>query len=212
MIKKYHDPYKCHKSNNMNNRNYSFYAIVIIVGTIFSNCGMDKAGSAYKDSADYNKELAETKTKLNKTIIPKEVTGKFHEEYPLTTYDYWFGYPTLDYQNDWYNSDHEYNNNSPTSYIVEFDKDNTSYKAVYTKTGKRIATHKSISTLPDPVSLALNNGDYKTWTIGIGKEEIFKDKDSDKLKVYKVTASMGGQKHLLYYESNGKLIKDEKVS
>jgi hypothetical protein len=193
----------------MKNQHYNLYAIAIITGALFSRCGMNKPDSAYKDSADYQKEVAETKTRLDKTKVPKEVTERFGADYPMTTYDYWFGYPA---QDDWYGYDHNYSEANPATYIVAFAKDSTPYKAIYSKAGERIATHKSISVLPDVVSSTVSNGDYKTWTIRKEKEEIFKDKDSDNLKVYKVTVEKDTHKHILYFQSDGALMKDKTIS
>lgn len=159
--------------------------------------------------------VAKSKTKLVKTKVPKDVTQLFYVDYPSANVydDNWYGYPSFDYVNDWYDYDpYLYANDDPDTYVIEFTMDSIPHRAVYTKAGKKVAVHKAISVLPSAVSFAISKGDYKTWTLGKEKEEIFKDKDSDKLKVYKVTVSMGDQKHTLYFESNGKLINDKKVS
>jgi len=193
----------------MENQYYRLFAISIVSAVILISCGTKQTEGSYKDSADYNKEVAATKAKLDKTKVPKEVTGRFATDYPMTTYDYWFGYPA---QDEWYGYDHDYSNDSPANYIVEFGKDSTAYKAVYSKTGQKIATYRSVPALPDAVSWALANGDYKTWTIGKEKEEIFKDKDSDSLKVYMVTVEKDGHKHILYFQSDRRLMKDKTIS
>jgi hypothetical protein len=76
-----------------------------------------------------------------------------------------------------------------------------------------VATHKVLtSDLPKAVSATVSKGEYKTWKLGKDKEEIFKDSDKDQLKVYKVTVEKGKEKHTLFIQSDGKLLKDKKVS
>jgi len=159
--------------------------------------------------------VANTKTKIDRTKVPKQVTDLFYADYPGATVNDadWYGYPNFDYVNDWYDYDPDlYLNQDPDAYLVQFTQDSIAQTALYTKAGKKIALHKAVSDLPAAVSAAISKGDYKTWTIGKDKEEAFQDKDSDKLKVYKVTVSMGAQKHILYLSSSGKVIKDKKVS
>jgi hypothetical protein len=152
--------------------------------------------------------------KLDKTKVPKEVTDIYFKEYPNSTYDSWYGYPSFDNVSDWYDYDpYLSSNNYPENYVVEFTQNNIPYTVVYSKSGNKIAAHKmAISTIPKAVSAAINNGAYKTWTLGKDKEEIFKDTDADQLKVYKVSVTMGKEKHDLYYQSDGQLLKDKKVS
>jgi hypothetical protein len=103
--------------------------------------------------------------------------------------------------------------NNPEYYIVEFNKDNTPVKAIYSKSGKKVAAHKMLTTdLPKSVTDAINIGIYKTWKLEKDKEEIFKDSDKDQFKVYKVIVEKGKEKHTLFYQTDGKLLKDKKVS
>jgi len=48
--------------------------------------------------------------------------------------------------------------------------------------------------------------------LGKDKEEIFRDPDLDKLKVYRVKVSLGVKKHTLYFQADGTLLKDKKAS
>jgi hypothetical protein len=170
-------------------------------------------GSFAQTAAKTSTTQGKTKAKLDKTKVPKVVTETYTIDYPGNNYDYWYGYPTFDYVNDWYDTDpYWYVGNYPESYVVEFTNNNTPYKAVYSKTGKKIAIHKSVNNLPAAVSAAINKSAYKTWTMGKDKEEIFKDKDSDQMKMYKVNVSRGAEKHVLYFEANGKLAKDKKIA
>jgi hypothetical protein len=150
------------------------------------------------------------KVKIEKTKVPKVVTETFYGDYPATTYESWYGYPTFDNDLYWYDYDpFFYSNDYPEYYVVDFTKNNGTYKAVYAKSGKKIAIHKKLTDLPKAVSSAISSGTYKTWTVAKDKEEIFKDKDSDQLKVYKVEVEKGKDKHTLYFQPDGKLLKDK---
>jgi len=98
---------------------------------------------------------------------------------------------------------------NPENYVVEFVKVKVPYKAVYSKTGQKIAIHRALtSDLPKAVSAVISKGQYKTWKVGTDKEEIFKDTDKDKLKVYKVDVENGKEKRMLYFQQDGRLLKD----
>jgi len=148
--------------------------------------------------------------------VPQEVMDNYSSEYPETTDENWYGYPNYDYGNDWYdnwyeNEPYSYNEN-PGYYVTKFNKDKTPYTVVYSKDGKKVATHIMLSNLPKAVSAAISKGEYKTWKLGNAKEEIFKDKNTDVMKVYEVTVEKGNEKHALFFQSNGNLLKNKKVS
>ena len=153
--------------------------------------------------------------KIAKTKVPARVTETYYKEFPLsaTTYENWYGYPEFDYQNDWYGYNpylFEYEN--PEYYIVEFTKDKVPHKIIYSKEGKKIASHKKItSDLPVSVTSAISKGEYSTWKISKDKEEIFRDTDLDKMKVYRVEVENGKEKHHLFYSSEGTLLKDKTI-
>ena len=162
-------------------------------------------------------KTATAPTKLDKKQIPKEVSEPYYKEYPISTYENWYGYPTYNIQSDWF--DNWYENGPyirtelPEYYIVEFNKENTPVKAIYTKSGTKIAIHKSLkSDLPNAISVAISKSEYKTWKLGKDKEEIFKDTDKDQLKIYKVDVEKGKEKHTLFFQIDGKLLKDKKVA
>ena len=151
--------------------------------------------------------------KIDKAKVPKEVTETFYLDYPGTTFADWYDYPAFDFVNDWYDYEPFWYSENPDNYVVDFNTDNTPYKAVYSKAGKKIATHKTLKTdLPGAVSASIKNGEYKSWKLAKDKEEIFKDKDTDQLKVYKVTLEKGKEKHILYIQQDGQLLKDKKIS
>jgi hypothetical protein len=194
--------------------------LAFIAGTILTACSTpDKKREADKTTpidTTTAKAVQTTniKTKLDKTKIPKKVTELFYVDYPATTVsdERWYGYPTFD-TSDWYDyNPYLFANADPDTYLVEFTMDSTTHRAIYTKTGEKLAIHTIISDLPATVSAAIKKSAYKTWAIDKEKEEIFKDKDSDKLKVYKVKVETGSQAHILYFLGDGRLMKDKKVS
>ena len=160
------------------------------------------------------KESMKKPVKIEKAKVPKEVTKSYFLEYPEQMDDFWYGYPAYDYGNywyeDWYNPyvDVEY----PEYFVTEFTKDNVPHKVVYSKAGEKIAVHKSVVVTPKAISDAISKGEYKTWKLGKENEEIFRDKDSDQLKIYEITVEKGKEKHNLFFQSDGKLLKDKKVS
>ena len=145
------------------------------------------------------------------------VSEPYYQEYPMTSYENWYGYPVYEYGNYWF--DNWYDNvpysyvEYPEYYLIESSKDNIPYKAIYSKIGQKIAIHKSLkSDLPKAITAAISKGEFKSWILGNDKEEIFKDTDKDQLKVYKVDVVKGNEKHTLFFQSDGKLLKDRKVS
>jgi len=193
---------------------YSLGLTTLIAGTILTGCSNagPKSDMGQGDMRDTG-VASDGKIKLDTGKIPKPITNLFYADYPVTCYTNWYGYPAYDYDNDWYYNDpYLYSNNDPENYIVEFATDTLPYKVIYNKGGKRLATHKGISNLPAAINSAISEGIYKTWMLEKGKEEIFKDKDTDQLIVYKVNVTMGTEKHTLYYQQDGKLLKDKKVS
>ena len=155
--------------------------------------------------------------KVDKKKVPKEVNDVFIREYPAVDYYDWYGYPVYDYGDYWYDDWYDYGPYSytdyPEYYEVDFTQAKTPVKAIYSKAGKKIAIHKSLkSDLPKAVSAAISKGEYKAWKLGKDKEEIFKDSDKDQLKVYKVDVEKGKEKHTLFFQPDGKLLKDKKVA
>jgi hypothetical protein len=158
-------------------------------------------------------ECGKKPTKIEKKKVPTVVTETYFREYPVTTYESWLGYPVFTNENDWYGyNPYLYSNEYPEYYIVEFTKDKTPHKVIYSKAGKKVATHKKLNAdVPKAISLALSKGEYGTWKLGKEKEEIFKDSDKDDLKIYKVEVEKGKEKHILFYASNGDLLKDKTI-
>jgi hypothetical protein len=160
-----------------------------------------------------SKDSTMSHTKIDKSKVPKEVTGAFYNEYPLVTYGDWYGYPSFVNGSAWYDyNPNYYLSGDPDNYVIEFNDKDTAFKSIYKKDGTKIASHKMMTSemMPMAVTDALKTGDYKSWTVGKDKEEIFKDKDTDQMKVYKVSVWKGSEKHMLYYQQDGKMLKDVK--
>jgi hypothetical protein len=171
--------------------------------------------SVGQDSTEAAKENGKVQAKLEKNKVPKSVTDTYFKDYPKTTNESWYGYRKFGNEPFWYAFDdpYLYSTEFPENYSVEFTKDTLLYKAIYSKSGEKIATHRVMnSDMPQAVLSAINKSEYKDWKLGKDKEEIFKDKESDQMKVYKVFVEKGTQKHTLYFQQDGNLLKDKKVS
>jgi len=171
----------------------------------------------FSQNASTTKGNTNNKAKIEKSKVPKAVTDLFYIQFPKTSSDSWFGVPPHDNLDEWWDNWYEdgpyLNSDNPDYYIVEYSIGNVPYKAVYSKNGNKVATHKILkSDLPKAVSAAISNGKYKGWKLEKDKEEIFKDKDTDQMKVYKVSVKKGEEMHILFFQADGKLLKDKKVS
>ena len=141
--------------------------------------------SCNQKASNNSKPAASNQMKLEGIKVPQVVLDSFKNEFPVLKYENWQGYPTVDYQNYWYEyNPNFYTNEYPGNYVVEFENDSIPYRIMYSKTGTKIAIHKSLSAgLPKAISEAIYKTEYKTWTLEKEKDEIFKDKDSDQLKI-----------------------------
>lgn len=107
------------------------------------------------------------------------------------------------------------NTNSGTDnyYVAEFTSYKTEFKSVFKADGEKVATlNVSTKEVPTAISTALAKGTYKTWEMGDEITEIVKDQQSsDDMKVYKMEAKNDSETHALYFQADGKLLKDEIV-
>jgi len=172
--------------------------LLLITSTIYG-----QTGSA--SDSGIGKRLA----KLDNNKIPKVVTEIFNKQFPVKSEVSWYGYPQFDNGSDWYEYDPSYySNHNPENYVVEFTHHDTLDKVFYTKRGQKIATHRRIDTvLPAKIGDAIGRSAYKTWSIGNDKEEIFQDSKSDQIRVYRVIVRKGKERHTLYFQENGKLLR-----
>ena len=149
---------------------------------------------------------------IAKAKVPKVVSEAFIMEYPVTESEMWYGYPSFGDGLNWYDyNPGYYYNEYPENYIVEYVKEQTPHKAIYTKEGKKIAEHHPVKSdvIPVAVSEAMKKGAYKNWKETAEKEEIIKVENSE--KVYRMTVEKNGERHHVFYDVNGKLLKDKKV-
>ena len=170
-------------------------------------------GSYSQSYSKINIDTSQVRRKIDKGQIPKDVTDAFSDQYPSATNGDWYCYPSSATAADWYSCDSSYIGVGDVhSYDIEFISDGTPYKAIYATNGTKIASHKGMdAAMPAAVTDAISNGDYKSWTLGKDKEEIYKDAASDPLKVYRVNVMNGSEKHTLYFQQDGKMLKDTKV-
>jgi hypothetical protein len=135
----------------------------VIAGCVlFVFFAMNSFGQA---PAKVTKEDAKKPLKLEKSKVPKEVTDIYFTDYPGITYYDWYGFPYYNYGPDWYDDWYDYGpfvyTENPEYYVVEFAKDNTPTKTIYSKTGGKVATHKVLtSDLPKAVSATISKGEY----------------------------------------------------
>jgi hypothetical protein len=150
---------------------------------------------------------------LEKKNVPDIVTQNYYRDYPSATVESWYVYPEYTYMDgtDWYVYSPSLVGGAPEYYLVEFTTDKTPHKVVYSKTGQRMSTYRGMSSnLPKPVTDALKKSSYKSWKIVNEKEEIWRE--SDKKKVYKIVVEKEKEKHALYYQEDGKLLKDKNLT
>lgn len=188
----------------MKTRSIKIILVCILTATLAIN-----GFSQTTDKCD--QQCCKNVVRLKKEKVPKQVTENYDIEYTEPSNVSWQGYSEFNNEDDWYGyNDGLFTEDNPEYYIVEFTKDKTPQKVIYSKTGEKISTHKNLnSDLPQAVSLAISKGEYATWNLGTHKEEIFKDAEKDALRVYKVDVEKGEQKHILFYSVNGVLLKDK---
>lgn len=187
--------------------------VIMLATLVLGTAAMVNAQTAPTNTSE-TKEVKMGKHKkdkkhLEKSKLPKIVTETFIEEFPVVSYENWYGYPKFDIERDWYFHDNNfYEIEKPEFYVVEFTKDNVKHKAVYSKAGKKIAVHKKTLELPKAITTAIEKSKYGKWKIAKEKEVIFRDTELDKIKTYKVLVENGKEKHALYYSTTGDLLKD----
>ena len=159
--------------------------------------------------ADANKLTGKRHQRIDKVKVPDAVIKSFYTEYPTVTYQDWYDYPALGGSTDWYDYDPNWTYGHAENYAVEFALNEVPYTCVYSRAGKKLATHRAIFDLPAAVSAAISAGSYHDWHLGYDNEEIYKDKATDQLKVYKVNLTLGAQQRTLYVQSDGKVLKDQ---
>lgn len=148
---------------------------------------------------------------LDESKVPLSVKQQFTTDYPMVKTYYWYGYPAI-VDSSWTDYDSQsYVTEGPIEYYVtEYVVNEVPSKTVYSKSGKKVSTHKSVKDheIPVAVTNAIKKGKYSGWKIASEKEELMKD--SDKKKLYKVIVEKSGETHVLCYDASGKLIKDKK--
>jgi hypothetical protein len=162
-----------------------------------------------QDSSSAARSPATSRQPIDKSKIPKAVTEEFYKQYPVKTSTDWYAYPSYDDGDDWYEFDPSYHSNQdPENYVVVFRHKRILTKAIYSKDGKKIAVHQDMNApLPASVTRSIREGLYKSWILTKDREQIFKDSKSDKIIVYRVVVKKDNEKHVLYFQQNGKLLK-----
>ncbi|HSZ25831.1 MAG TPA: hypothetical protein VK766_08945 [Cytophagaceae bacterium] len=151
-----------------------------------------------------------TKGKIDKAKVPKAVTKAYETEYPKTTNESWYGYPSFSNESDWYGYDPEVMTDiNPEYYIVRFLKETFPHKVMYSKTGQKIAEHKGVDfDLPKAILNSLSKGQLSDWVVVKEKEEIVRH--PDKMKVYKIELKKDNAKRIVFYLPDGTLLHEIK--
>jgi len=152
--------------------------------------------------------------KLDTAAVPQAVRTVYYIEYPAVAMYDWYGYASTPMINECYDYDSGINmskDGMPEYYVSEFKVNDTPHKAIYTKAGKKVATHKNLknATFPMVVFKSFEKSKYKNWKETDDKIEIIKE--ADKSKLYKMTVTKGKEKHSLYFDEKGKMVKDVKL-
>lgn len=150
--------------------------------------------------------------KLDTTQVPIEIRNMYIVEYPtVTAYD-WYGYPTLSEEREWHGYDRSMytgKDATPEYYIVEFNKEAASHRAIYSKKGGKVALHRNLkkAAVPELVKKAYDNGKYKSWNVVGDYIEVLNY--SNNSKVYMINIEKGKEAHTIFYDEKGKLLKDK---
>jgi len=196
------------KKNQISNKMKNSILKSILIG-VFSLFMVVSVSAQTKKSDTEAKMPAKA---IEKAKVPNGVMEQFIKEYPIIQSEAWYGYPTLRNEFEWYDyNPMYYTYDNPEYYVVEFVKDKTQHKVVYTNEGKKVATHHKLKNYAVPVAVttSLKNGTYKTWKVTGGEEEI--NNVTSEEKVYKITVEKNGKKQHLYYDAAGKLLKGEDI-
>lgn len=151
--------------------------------------------------------------KQNETDIPILISQNFVNEYPNSKDVKWRGYSEEFLGVDWYDYNLSMNSTKPFQYyVVDFTTEKYQLKAIYEKTGKKIAVEgKIIFKLPTEIPSPFENSNYSGWKITNDMIIIYQNDPSDVTKVYKFRVEKGLLKHDLLYSSEGVLLKDNTI-
>ena len=189
--------------------------ISLKLATAFILSAVIMLSSCRDGSVKSAKDTGKTNTKPATIDVPKVVTESFYKVFPAPIFVHWYSYPFFVRDYEWYQYQPSYlsDHSSDNFYIAEFTNKDTITRAVYDKNGQKIALHQEFrGELPEAITDSIKEGDYRSWTMAQEKEQIFKDSRIDQIKVYRVVMEKGDKKHTLYFQQNGKMLKDVKVS
>jgi hypothetical protein len=152
--------------------------------------------------------------KIDKSEVPAGVLTVFNTGNPNVQIVEWSAYPSYFEPDAALASDSTYTLVEyyyPEFYEVEYVKDSKTNKSVYSRGGKLLHTRRFIKEeeLPKKVTDALKNSVYKDWKIVGSKEKI--ERQDPKETEYKITVENGKEKHVLFYNEEGKLVQGKKI-
>lgn len=165
-------------------------------------------------TATYGQEVQKNLSKTQDVVaIPIMVSQNFVNEYSNVSNAKWSAYSDEFLGTDWYDYNLLMNSTKPFQYyVVDFTTNNSPLKAIYAKSGKKIAVQQTISSkLPIPILYAIDNADYSEWNMMIDKVVIYQNGPNDETKVYKIRVEKALLKHDLLYSSAGVLLRDNEI-
>lgn len=165
-------------------------------------------------TATYGQQIQEN---LSKTVdiapIPVIVSQNFVNEYSDVPNAKWTAYSEEFLGKDWYDYNLLMNSTEPFQYyVVDFIKNDSPLKAIYAKSGKKIAVEQIISSkLPITILYAIQNADYSGWKMMNDKVVMYQNAPTDVTRVYKIRVEKGLLQHDLLYSSAGALLIDNEI-
>ena len=119
---------------------------------------------------------------LDDSQVPKEIRAAFRTKYPQTFFTIWYTshitYWYEDYAQTWYGAWYPVRETvihrfeKPAYYEVDFQQNNETSRAIFSRFGQWFETRTKISALPEEVALGLKETEFGDWIWSDHKERI----------------------------------------
>ncbi|PSL43400.1 hypothetical protein CLV51_10889 [Chitinophaga niastensis] len=147
--------------------------------------------------------------RVDKETVPVEVTGTAERDFPNGSITSYFAVPAEYTKEDWLvtSSGKTKSTDHPDYYSVSAEKNGDTYYALYSKTGKKIATQVKIKDVPLPDNIVKRiEKDYKGYTIESDKYTRLVSETSKKT-YFRVTIAKGNTIKKLFFTPDGNPVK-----
>jgi len=146
-----------------------------------------------------------SKNEISKSKVPVEVIKSFKKMYPEAKVVEWYFYA------DYWHFEGDTVLFFTKCYGVEYRIESKEQISVFTRYGDWVHTNRPIieGELPKVVSDSLNNSEYKDWELIGEREKMYKVKTKEPL--YKIEVEKGKKRHILYFDSNGKIVQRKRI-